>query len=70
MSQRYDRGPADWGKIISEVHGGPADASGKSIMGKDAHQLPHERVEQVLALIRAKVAKDEQAALERFVREY
>ncbi|MGZ5230821.1 MAG: NAD-glutamate dehydrogenase, partial [Burkholderiales bacterium] len=39
-------------------------------MRRDTNQLPHERVEQVLALVRAKVAKDEQAALERFVREY
>ncbi|MGZ5444084.1 MAG: NAD-glutamate dehydrogenase [Thermoanaerobaculia bacterium] len=34
------------------------------------HETPNERIEQVVALIRAKVAKDEQVLLERFVREY
>ncbi|MGZ8155617.1 MAG: NAD-glutamate dehydrogenase, partial [Burkholderiales bacterium] len=39
-------------------------------MKTDVHETPHERIEQVVALIRAKVAKDEQVLLERFVREY
>ncbi|OGA00916.1 MAG: hypothetical protein A3H35_12780 [Betaproteobacteria bacterium RIFCSPLOWO2_02_FULL_62_17] len=39
-------------------------------MRRDAHATPHERIEQVVTLMRTKVAGSEQAALERFVREY
>ena len=39
-------------------------------MKTDADKSPHERIEQVVALVRRKIAKEEQATLERFVREY
>src|SRR5688572_3383812 len=39
-------------------------------MNKTANGSPQGRIEQVAALVRSKVAKDEQPALETFVREY